>query len=95
VAPALVTVEIAAAPPALHVQLDGHDVASPIKMARDGRPHQLSFAAPGYLSKQQTIAATKDLVVAPDLQQAVAAPRPASARAHHPKGGSHNVVTDL
>jgi hypothetical protein len=96
--PALITVEIAAAPPALRVQLDGRDVATPLKLARDEKQHQLTFSAPGYVTKQQPITASRDLVVEPALEKAaVPAPeRRAPARGEgHPKRGSHNVVTDI
>jgi hypothetical protein len=96
--PALITVEIAAAPPALRVQVDGRDVATPLKLARDGRQHQLTFSAPGYVTTQQPITASKDLVIEPALEKAAAPPPEHRAPARgegRPKRGSHNVVTDI
>jgi hypothetical protein len=96
--PALITVEIAAAPPALRVQLDGRDVATPLRVARDERQHQLTFSAPGYVTKQQPITASRDLVVEPALEKAAARPperRAPSRGASRPKRGSYNVVTDI
>jgi serine/threonine-protein kinase len=96
--PALITVEIAAAPPALRVQLDGRDVATPLRVARDGRQHQLTFSAPGYVTKQQPITASRDLVIEPALERLAAPPperRVPSRGEGRPKRGSHNVVTDI
>ncbi|HVX96989.1 MAG TPA: serine/threonine-protein kinase [Polyangia bacterium] len=93
--PATIVVEIAGAPEGLRVQLDGRDVAVPIRLARDDQPHRLTFSAAGYEAKEQWITALEDLVVTPALEKAVAPPRPARAPKPHKKRDSDNVVTDI
>jgi serine/threonine-protein kinase len=95
--PATIVVEVAGAPDGLRVQVDGRDVAVPIRLARDDQPHRLTFSAAGYEAKEQWITALKDLVVAPGLEKAAPPPEapPARAPKPHRKRDSNNVVTDI
>jgi len=89
--PSQITLDIVSPPENMTATVDGQAAVFPLSLARDGRPHELVFRAPGHRELRRTIEATRDqaLVLAMERVEPQPAVQEATPPHHHHEAAPH------